>query len=117
MRKKLQAISLFLVLMTSACGVQAPVDTVTLTLTETQAAPATEATIAIVATETPLEQASATPTPETPIPTNPADCTNSAAFVSDVTVEDNSIILSGTSFKKTWRIRNTGTCVGTRIMC
>jgi uncharacterized protein YkwD len=108
MRKKLLVILIFLVLMTSACGSQAPAETVTPVLTETQAATATEAP---TATETPSVQASATSTPETPIPTNPPDCTNSAAFVQDVTIADNDIIPSGTAFTKTWRVRNTGTCV------
>ena len=114
MRRKLLVIFLFLVLMTSACGAQAPEETVTPTLAETEVAiattTATEASIII--TETPSVQAtSATSTPETPIPTNPPDCVNSAAFVQDVTVADNDIIPAGTAFTKTWRVRNTGTCI------
>jgi uncharacterized protein YkwD len=103
MRKRLQVIFLFIMLMTSACGRQAPVETVTPTLTETRVATATEAS---TATETPPAQASATP-----IPTNSPDCTNSASFVADVTVPDNSGIASGTTFTKTWRVKNTGTCI------
>jgi hypothetical protein len=37
-------------------------------------------------------------------------CTNLASFVADVTVPDNSVIPAGTSFVKTWRLRNSGTC-------
>jgi uncharacterized protein YkwD len=125
MRKILSVVFLFLILMTSACGTQPPVETAapTLTVTQTQAAATTEASTAIATEalstqvsaastpETPSAQASATPTPETPIPTNPADCTNSAAFVTDVTIADNDIIPSGTAFTKTWRVKNTGTCV------
>jgi len=37
-------------------------------------------------------------------------CTDAAAFVSDVTIPDNSVIASNTPFTKTWRIKNTGTC-------
>ena len=37
-------------------------------------------------------------------------CTNDAAFVADVTVPDNTVVLPGTRFAKTWRFRNTGTC-------
>lgn len=64
--------------------------------------------------------------PNTPIPTNTAipntavpantaipatvGCTDSAKFVSDVTIPDNSIITSNTAFTKTWRLKNTGTC-------
>ncbi len=107
MRKKFRVIFLFLVLMTSACGTQAPVETVIPALTETRVATATEASIV---TETPSVQASATSTLE-PIPTNSPDCTNSAAFVADVTIPDNDIIPSNTAFTKTWRITNTGTCI------
>ncbi len=37
-------------------------------------------------------------------------CTNLASFVADVTVPDNSVIAAGSSFVKTWRLRNSGTC-------
>jgi uncharacterized protein YkwD len=108
MKKKLLVVFLFLVLMTSACGTQAPMETAAPNLTETQAATAIETPSATI---TPSEQASATPTPETPVPTNPPDCINSAAFVADVTISDNSIIPASTTFTKNWRVRNTGTCV------
>src|SRR5512141_1519458 len=101
MRKKLLAICLFLVLTTSACNAQAPVVTVTPTLPDPQV---TIVSLTPNATETLSEQPTATPTLETPIPTNPPDCTNSAAFVADVSVADNDIIASGITFTKTWRI-------------
>jgi len=37
-------------------------------------------------------------------------CTDSAKFVLDVTIPDNSVISSNTAFTKTWRLKNTGTC-------
>ena len=127
MRKKLLVVSLFLVLLASACGSQAPGATVTPTMTETQSAQATETPVATespsvqlsatptleipIATESPSVQLNATPTPDTPIPTNPPDCTNSAAFVADVTIPDNSSVPAGSAFTKTWRIKNTGTCI------
>ncbi len=37
-------------------------------------------------------------------------CTNAAGFVADVTVPDNSQIVADTTFVKTWRIKNNGTC-------
>jgi hypothetical protein len=37
-------------------------------------------------------------------------CYDSAAFVADVTVPDCSQLAPGTSFNKTWRLRNSGTC-------
>ncbi|MGE5072587.1 MAG: NBR1-Ig-like domain-containing protein [Anaerolineae bacterium] len=38
-------------------------------------------------------------------------CTDSAAFVKDVSVPDNVLFSPGTPFTKTWRLKNTGTCV------
>jgi uncharacterized protein YkwD len=52
-----------------------------------------------------------TPTLGTPFPTNPADCTNSASFVADITIPDNTNVAGGTKFTKIWRIANNGTCV------
>jgi uncharacterized protein YkwD len=44
------------------------------------------------------------------MPTNSPDCTNHATFVADVTIPDNSEIGAGTTFTKTWRVGNLGTC-------
>lgn len=38
------------------------------------------------------------------------DCTDSAGFVADVTIPDDTIVPAGTAFTKTWRLVNTGTC-------
>lgn len=38
---------------------------------------------------------------------------NRATFVSDVTVPDGTVIAPGSSFKKTWRLQNSGTCTWT----
>src|SRR5512146_560155 len=50
----------------------------------------------------------------TVMPTQPSDagqsCTDSAAFVSDVSVPDNVLFAPNTPFTKTWRLKNTGTC-------
>lgn len=55
--------------------------------------------------------AAATPTATIPVATTaPGTCTNAAAFVTDVTVPDNSQIAPSTGFVKTWRIKNAGTC-------
>jgi len=42
-------------------------------------------------------------------PPAPAPCAQ-MRFVSDVTIPDNSQIVPGTQFVKTWRVKNTGTC-------
>lgn len=74
-------------------------------------------------TQTPVTQAPATQAPLTPAPVtntppatavvNPPDCTNSAAFVTDITVPDNAKFNQGEKFNKIWRIKNTGTCTWT----
>lgn len=45
----------------------------------------------------------------TPIASPTAVC-DQAQFVKDVTILDGTVISPGASFKKTWRLRNTGTC-------
>jgi uncharacterized protein YkwD/Ni/Co efflux regulator RcnB len=66
----------------------------------------------------PTERETTAPTQiptHTPVPTevkvhNPPDCTDSAAFVADVTVDDYSQFKQGETLTKTWRVENTGTC-------
>jgi uncharacterized protein YkwD len=108
MRKMLLITFLFLVSMTSACSAQAAGETITPTLSETLAVTATQTP---VATKTQSALLIATSTPETPVPTNLPNCTNSAAFVADVTIPDNSSVTSSTAFTKVWRVKNTGTCI------
>ena len=88
----------------------APASTETPVPTDTQVPPQVTDTPAVTATPaTVLPQVTATI--ETPRPTNLPDCTNSASFVTDVTIPDNSKIGAGTPFTKTWRVSNTGTCI------
>jgi len=100
----------------SACSSQAPTETSAPAVTETLAIPvtgvtATEAQVTTDAPALPTLAPTFTSTPEPPRPTNTADCTNSAAFVTDVTIPDNTEIVGGETFIKTWRILNTGTCI------
>lgn len=37
-------------------------------------------------------------------------CVNAAEFVADMTIPDGSVLESDSSFAKTWRVKNTGTC-------
>lgn len=41
-------------------------------------------------------------------------CTNQAEFIEDVTIPDGTKIGPGEAFRKTWRLRNTGTCTWTQ---
>lgn len=73
---------------------------------------ATNTPVVVTATDTPTpEGPTATPsnTPITPTNTAAVAC-NQAAFITDVTVADNTKMAKGEDFTKTWRIKNTGTC-------
>jgi hypothetical protein len=121
------AISLFVGLLLVACGSGAEEATPTFTVEQIQteavatfSAGLTETALAMP-TETPTSTATPIPTatslPEvtnTAVPTiggtiPPASCEGSA-FVSDVTIPDNTTITPGQVFTKTWRVRNIGTC-------
>jgi hypothetical protein len=66
-----------------------------------------QSTSAVVATSTAQATSAPTTAPtKTPVP---IPC-NQASFVTDVTVKDGSEFVAGTSFTKTWRIKNTGSC-------
>src|SRR5687767_11425587 len=124
MNKKLFVIASVSALLFTACGTQSP----TPAPAPTSSAPpvvatteipagttATDVSVSvsseIAATETSATLPTETATVGTPAPTNPPDCTNSASFVTDVTIPDNSNVTGGATFTKTWRISNTGTCV------
>ena len=46
-----------------------------------------------------------------PLPTVQVGCTDEALYVADVTIPDNTQIRAGEKFTKTWRLKNTGTCI------
>lgn len=74
-------------------------------------APAASATPATAESATPEDSATPqyTDTPG-PTPTNtPIPC-NWAQFIDDVTIPDNTEIVAGTVFTKTWRLKNIGVC-------
>jgi hypothetical protein len=58
---------------------------------------------------------SPTPTasPTGPSPTPVATTCNRAAFVTDVSIPDNTAFTANTPFTKTWRLKNVGTCTWT----
>lgn len=65
-------------------------------------------------TLTPLPPLTATATPfDTPPPTIPPAGCDKAAFVSDVTIPDSTLLAPGAGFTKTWRLRNVGRCTWT----
>jgi len=121
-------------LLISACGSGDADATPTLSaeMIETQAV----ATFAAGQTQTALAMPTETPTPTqtataTPTPTSllgsptaasagiaPTSSCYGMAFVSDVTVPDNTAMTQGQKFTKTWRVRNNGSCawpVGSKL--
>jgi len=124
MIKKLFIVTALLALVLSACNGQAATETAPVTATEgpvattvisiTESPPGTETTLPspdISATATSATLLTATATVGTLQPANAPDCTNSASFVADVTIPDNTNVAGGTTFTKTWRVSNTGTCI------
>jgi uncharacterized protein YkwD len=115
--KRLLPALIFLLLFTAACSPKIPQTGASTSST----APATSAAAAGTSPLAPVDQPQPTPTPP-PQPTatpqaqaapaaqSPSNCTDSASFVADVTIPDNSNVNAGSAFVKTWRIRNTGTC-------
>lgn len=113
----------------NACGPSAtpeptstPVDIFAL---QTQAVAEFASGLTATALANPTATATYTPTPTfTPTPTStgggittlpgvgiqPTSSCYSLGFVSDVTIPDNTPITPGQSFKKTWRVKNNGTC-------
>jgi uncharacterized protein YkwD len=111
-----KAISIFILasIILSACGGQAQATETQTSAPATTAPPPTNTNIP-TATEEVVPVTGETPTPPPTatefVPNNAPDCVNQAAFVSDVTIPDNSEIIAGSAFIKTWRIQNTGTCI------
>ncbi len=77
-------------------------------------------TPAVTRVPTPLPRFTATTTVAPPPPAQtaspqptlppPPPCTDQAAFESDVTVPDDTLMAPGQTFVKTWRLRNSGSC-------
>lgn len=115
--KQIITVMILTITLLSACGGKSAVETSVPTLAETAVIPMTGATETAlpVTEELPATSTSiATPEPTStaePRPTNLPDCTNSASFVTDVTIPDKSEMAGDTTFSKVWRISNTGTCI------
>ena len=100
----------FLFLLLAACiqvqgetPTSAPVLFVTSTLPPTRQGLTVPTDIPPTASPT-LDPSAATPTPS---------CRDSAVFVEDVTVPDNTRLEAGEKFTKTWKLQNTGSCTWT----
>jgi hypothetical protein len=74
--------------------------------------PPASPTVEIIPSATPTTPPTATSTPAAS-PTS-TTCTNQAEFINDVTIPDNTEVLTGQEFIKTWRLKNSGTCSWTK---
>jgi hypothetical protein len=68
------------------------------------------ATVSPFATHTTPASPSASPA-EPSSTVSPTPCTDLAAFVDDVTIRDNTLVIAGAAFVKVWRLENAGTCI------
>lgn len=64
----------------------------------------------VIPTWTPIPTATPEPTPTAVAAITSTDCRLGSAFVSDVTIPDNTKVKAGQEFTKTWQLRNTGSC-------
>lgn len=110
----------------AGCGTGEETPTATPTLSEDQIQTQSVATFAAELTataesrptETPTATASPTaavsatvaPTNTSAVLTTPVDSCYGLTFVSDVTIPDDTEMIPGEEFTKTWRVRNSGTC-------
>lgn len=79
--------------------------------TETPPPPAEETPSAPIATATQGFPPTSTNIPGQPAPTSNGKACYAMTFVADVTIPDGMIIKPGSTFTKTWRVRNDGNCV------
>jgi hypothetical protein len=66
--------------------------------------------VTATATDTPSAPTTTPSNTAAPAANTPSAVCNQAAFVSDVTIPDNTQMAKDNDFTKTWRIKNTGTC-------
>jgi hypothetical protein len=121
---------LILVISLTACKPAAPTESADTVLTEValtvNAGMATvgEPTATSTLTATTLPSATPTPSPTStpentlsPSPTQsgiiPGTTCDNATFISDVTIPDGTQLAAGTSFTKTWKLQNSGSCTWT----
>jgi hypothetical protein len=112
----LLVITMWVVMITSACSQASPSAVAQLVETTTIQPPTA------LPSKTPTETSTSTPTrippTETITPTNTSSptpaCTNKAEFVKHLTIGDNTVLKPGEYFAKLWLVKNTGTCTWTQ---
>jgi hypothetical protein len=87
-----------------------PSDTPEPTATETHTPTPTETPPTPTATESPTVTQTQAVNVVVPGPATQANLCDSAVFISDLTIPDGTVLASGATFTKTWRLKNSGTC-------
>jgi hypothetical protein len=72
---------------------------------------ATQSQATLLPSSTPLPTATQVVIPTATV--RPTEVCDQAGFVSDITVADGTVLTAGSTFVKTWRLRNNGTCTWT----
>ena len=104
MKKNLFGMALLMAFLLSACGSAKTATQPPQTQVPPPASPPTQMP------SVPVTQAPSPQVPLTQTPANASGCTDSASFVADVTVPDNTNFNKGDVIHKVWRVKNTGTC-------
>ena len=123
MRRPIRFLWLFLMFTTLACvllATEEPTTTPTEEEANTAGAPTSTDTSDPAMTQTPTATTEGDETRNGDTPTStPAGCTLGASFIEDVTIPDDTALEPGADFRKTWRLRNSGSCnweAGTRLV-
>lgn len=90
---------------TSVAAVTPPTEAASLTVPSVEPAGATPTT----------QPAGMTATTAPSVTAGPTACTDTAQFVADVTIPDGTRLAARSTFTKTWRIQNTGTCTWSQV--
>ena len=109
------------VLILTSCGISAKAASINNLAPEVNTAVAATLTAEPTNTPVPTSTPTLTPTPtatptltQTPVPTysypTPEGACYASAFIADVTIPDYSEVAPGKTFRKIWRLENTGTC-------
>ena len=109
MPKKLTLAFLIIILLSSCVKVAGEAPTNAPVLFVTSTLPPTGLNLTVSTDVPPTASPTLDPSEPTPTPS----CRDSAVFVEDVTVPDNTRLETGEKFTKTWKLQNTGSCTWT----
>jgi uncharacterized protein YkwD len=109
MAKKSTLAFLLIILLTSCIQVSGETPTSAPVLFVTSTLPPTKPGLTLPTQIPPTASPTLNPSDPTPTPS----CRDSAIFVEDLTIPDNTRLEAGEKFTKTWKLQNTGSCIWT----